>query len=679
MKKISIFRLFSVFLCLILMLSLAGCSKNSGSDDDEDDDRPRTEDNRRDDDDTSGSSGTNLFDMLKNKDGDNPSDGGSSDTYTGDSNNNGGSTDYNSGDSGSDTVPQIVRGRSDADAELTIYKIGDNSLVVAVKGSACAAVKPRKDSYSGDKEFYFEVESMGLKSTLQGSYTWCQFDGGDYYSSSDDDTFVGKDIYYARMDYEGICSRFDLSGDYIFVYKNANSGTSDGDIIREGKAADIVKTMTEEEFSKLVLDAYMGAEADNPAQADWNGTYTLDYSYDNDDGYVSAEVTEGGLIHFHLKYNDYERDIFAEEKNYDAVEYVYGKYVSAEVEVIGKNRYNKEFKLKQDPDTPARIEISYSDYNVEPSIWISSSFTKFVPWHIAPDGYKDEDTAGCISALDLTQEPFKPVNDDYTINCNLKASVWTDEGDIYCQEVVLCSYDANGMQIQEVTAYIAENEDDARRILKRKQADAYDYYTVTMSGNTVYRDKKQDDYWYDCKLSRIGSVASGTWYVGCHYAYQSGFGDQYSNSYVYINKPITKDEYDIPLDAGLYWKKKNGTRRSMDLMDVRLYTYISSYSTELSIYGSSGFNNLSFEGARTVRFHGMSAESVYYDREWSSGDYVHYVIFRTYEFGEEETVTTDYFFKVDSFENIDITFDNFKDKTADGVVSQRFDMVREAN
>ena len=26
-----------------------------------------------------------------------------------------------------------------------------------------------------------------------------------------------------------------------------------------------------------------------------------------------------------------------------------------------------------------------------------------------------------------------------------------------------------------------------------------------------------------------------------------------------------------------------------------------------------------------------------------------------------------------------ITFDNFKDKTADGVVSQRFDMVREAN
>ena len=685
-------RILCFILVLIFAASIIGCSSGKSSKDDDDDDRKTSSGSKKDKDDDDDSSGGGLLDKLKDKDdgssssgdsGSSSADSGSSSGDPGSSSGDGGSSSGDPGNSGSGIIDKIVRGKSDADAKLTIYKIGENSVVFVVEGSACAALIPEKDKYYGDKEFYLEIESMGVKSTLQTKGGWWQVEGGDYFWANEEETCAGDNIYYARMNSEGIASKFNLNGDYIFVYKPANSGTSEGDIIKEGKAADLVKEMTEEEYNKLVVDTYMHVKAESPAQADWNGTYTLDYSYDGSTGWVSAEVTEGGLIHFHVKYNDYERDFFAKEKDYDAVEYSYGRYVTAKVELIGKDRYNKDFEFKQEPDAADRMYVSYSDYNVDPSVYFSENFTKFTEWHVAPADYSDTDRDGFISALDLSTEPFKPLNDNYTINYNRKDTVWLSDGDITCATALLRSFDANDMVIQEVTAYIASTEDEARRIFQSKQANAYDYYLVSMSGNIVYNAKVMDDYRYDNKLGTIGSVASQTWYIGCHYAYQQGYGDyEYSNSYVYINKPITSKEYNIDLEAGLYWKaKKNigSAWRSMDMKDVTLYAYINDYSLDLSVSGTSGFNGMSFDSSRSVRADSLNMVGVSYYRNWVSGAYEYYVIFRTYEFGEEAAAVTDYFFKVDSFDNVDITFDNFPDKTADHVISQRFDMTRSAN
>ncbi len=670
-------RILCFILVLIFAMTIVACGKG-GSDDD--DDRPRTSSSRRDDDDDS-SSGGSLLDKIKDKDSSN--DGGSkpSEGDAGSSSGDSGSSDGSdsgsgSGDQGSDIISKIVRGKSDADAKLTIYKLGENSVVFVVEGSACAAVIPKENSYYGDKEFYIEIESMGIKSTLQSSSAWWQSDSGDYFWGNDDETMATPNLYFTRMNAEGIASKFNLSGDYIFVYKNANSGTAEGDVIKEGKAEDLVKTMTEEEYDKLVTDSYMKLTTDSPAQADWTGTYTLDYSYDGSTGFVTAEITEGGLIHFHLKYNNYEKDIFAKEKDYDAVEYVYGKYVSAAVEVIGKNRYNKEFNFKQEPDSPAKLSVYYSDYEVEPSVSIySESFTKLNLWHIAPDDYADEDTAGYISALDLTKEPYKPINDNYTISYDCNDYVWDNSDKIMAPTAVLRSFDANDMVIQEVTAYIAANEDDARRIYQQKLSYAYDTYNVYMSGNIVYSEKNVGDDRYESKMNTLSY-----WYVGCRYAYQPGFGDEYSGRYYYINRPFTSKEYDAPLEYCLYWKNKgSSTWRSMDYKDVNFYEYINNEYMETSIYGSTGVDGLTFESSRSFRVQGMNAIGVTYYRNWKNSAYEYYVVFRTYEFTEEVTNTTDYFFKVDSFDNVEITFDNFLDKTPDLEISQRFDMTRPAN
>ncbi|MCR5279992.1 MAG: hypothetical protein K6E19_11180, partial [Lachnospiraceae bacterium] len=422
-----------------------------------------------------------------------------------------------------------------------------------------------------------------------------------------------------------------------------------------------------------------------PVQADWEGTYIVDYDYEGKYGAIKCAVTDNGLIHVTINLAEMQIEVDCTEENFDKAEYVYGTYVTADAKPYeGYTTSSFELKLKTEPDEPAKLEFSFGGYPKEGDEWISvrKELKKFTPWHEKPEGYEDKDIDGFISALDLTDEKVKPATDDYVIFYQDMIGSWNGTDYDYYVRYTVYSFDENGMLVKQSMKEVYEKEE-----LAKKRYDEENKYNprLSLAGNVLYEEGNPELYEYSSKAEAV-EIATRKWYTGCHYAYSESYGDEWGHSYCYMRKPFDEEIFSLDADAAVYWKPIGSTAhsfRSKDVQDVTFGGDVSEYdSVRLFIWGKYPDDYLSqFYNDSFIRFQGMSATSCSYASAYqNSGDGKdYYVIFRDYSFGKEETEVTEYVFKVENFTDHGITFDNFRDKTPDHTWTQHFDMTREAD
>lgn len=585
------------------------------------------------------------------------------------------------------TQADLPRNYADETAEVTIYKITNDSVVVYITGTPCESVAAKGTGKSGEKKFRLELSDGQLAFNLEtfNSYLYND-DSSVYYSSgsSDGKTYAGKNSYFTRIDEEGVASAVREGGEYTLKIMGINSGLADAMILAEGKTSDITKTLTEANYRELSAKIYEDGTAENKAQADWEGKYILSYSRDGNYGWIDCHITEGGTVSLNIDMGETKLSVYAEEGNYDKAEYAYGTYVTAKAIPLnlGSNS-NFEIKYNAEPER-TYINVKFSGYLNDEYTSIDENFDKFIPWYTAPADYEDKDEDGYISALNVTSDPyFTPETDDYTIVYDPEYKYWTDNGSIDCHRAVLEFYDANGHSIKEITQYICTSESDAAVVYEKAAGIGYEAQRNGKSVYTVYDERDISSYKSDTIFGQAGSA----WYKNCHYAYPYNYRDGYSKAYLYIRKPYTDENFTIDAESELMWKNFGSSAFSYRSTDVQGLNFSGNvgkgYQINFPINGIPyPFEELSYFPAcdGEVRFHGSGAVAVSYQDEYRSSDrddpYDHYICFREYSFSVEETAINDYIFKVDSTENPAVTFDNYKEKTPDFTFTAHFDMTR---
>ena len=104
---------------------------------------------------------------------------------------------------------------------------------------------------------------------------------------------------------------------------------------------------------------------------------------------------------------------------------------------------------------------------------------------------------------------------------------------------------------------------------------------------------------------------------------------------------------------------------------------VNSVSTYIKFEGSVDDDYRSFSDMGEIRMNGttITGSSCSNEYDYDLGDYVKWLNFTEIDYKEVATVTQ-YKFKLDDPYKTDITFDNFKTKTADLVLTQKYDMTQ---
>jgi hypothetical protein len=145
--------------------------------------------------------------------------------------------------------------------------------------------------------------------------------------------------------------------------------------------------------------------------------------------------------------------------------------------------------------------------------------------------------------------------------------------------------------------------------------------------------------------------------------------------YYYISKPYSDSSSSMTIEDMLFWLKvPTGAHHSFESADASLYLFMDSgeLSISLSDYREDSMSN----GIGTMRNTGREAQSIYYatDYDHSDGSEINYVSVKEFKFDEDKAYVTEYGYKVDSFDTVDITLDNYKSKTPDTEKQLTFDM-----
>ncbi|MBQ9458577.1 MAG: hypothetical protein IJU66_01425 [Oscillospiraceae bacterium] len=563
-------------------------------------------------------------------------------------------------------------------ADVTVYKVGSDRLAFFVTGGCCEGVAPRGEYDEGSDMLWLAVgddwETQVSMQTFYGNIGYRKGEEWVNYSSEyRTDIVVSKNVYLVEITNPGICGEVPFDGAYELRCTPYGGDNTEEMTVASGKAADILKTVTEEEFTAIRAGIYMQVEPKQKAQGDWAGKYLTD-QWSDTQGYMEAEVSELGLLHFHVITAGMEKDFFGEEHDYDKASYDYGDYVSAQCD-IGGQYVSASFHLSQDADGRTTVSFRYDDYS-SGGAYFSGDFERIdALWRQAPDGYEDVDRYGLISASEPGDaQYFVPATDDYYIRCQNRYSYTADGVEYPCTYLELYSFDANGFVVDYKLKNVFENEAAASAVLR--QMIAYGSEGCAVSGRAMYYTREYAFSRYDTKLSHAGYHH---WLVGCHYAYDRYASDSEYFSYGYLSKPFTERDFDVSIDDIIFLRGvPSGEHYCVDTQNASLYTGLG--EQELSLYVYDDYDGM-VSGMGTVRFHGRSAEDVNYYSAWDSAtDSYHWqVVVKEYTFGDEEAEVTEYRYNVEESALSSVTLDNYKSKTADATLTHRFDLTRVKN
>lgn len=600
--------------------------------------------------------------------------GKSGETNTADTNNTPQSTQ--SGDNGS-AAPVSVAAKGKA--SVTVYKVGSDKLAFLVTGDCCEGVAPRGEYEDGSDTLWLAVgDDWETQASLYTFYGHIGYRKGeewvDYSSEYRTGIIAAKNLYFVEIDNPGLCAEVPFDGDYQLRCMPNGGENNENMTVASGKAADIVKTVSEEEFAAIRTGVYMQVEPQSKAQADWAGRYLTD-QWSDTQGYLEVEVSELGMLHFHVITGDMEKDFFGEEHDYDKASYDYGDYVSAQVDISAQSE-STSFHLSQESDGRTTISFNHSDYNS--SKHINADFARIdALWRQAPEDYEDIDRYGQISAVEPGDaQYFSPATDDYCIRYQNRYSYTANGTEYPCTYQELFAFDENGFVVDRKLKCVFASEDAASAVLRQLTSDGMTGYAA--SGKALYYafEITPGYSYYDNKLSEANYH---NWYVGCHYAYDRYETDSEYFSYTYLSKPITEQEFSATVEDMLFWQSiPSGEHYCIDAQSASLRTYVEDAGVGVSVYDD--YNGMASDSGMQ-RFHGRSGESITYNNTWDSAtdSYRWQVIVKEYVFTETEAEVTEYRYNVENPVGSGVTLDNYKSKTADQTLTHRFDLTRVKN
>ncbi len=273
---------------------------------------------------------------------------------------------------------------------------------------------------------------------------------------------------------------------------------------------------------------------------------------------------------------------------------------------------------------------------------------------MAPDDYQDEDIYGLITE-ELKDPKLAPWTDDYMVIYS-----GTSVGESY---VSLMCFDQNGIAVKSRIKYVYSSAADAQR-----QAGYYkgldEYEDIETVGNVFYAtarrvEAKSEQYKVNPFVMRAGT----------HYAFNSLDGPGETSYYMYSSKPIDFG-YEPAADDFAVWGQAAGKLFYENVSDgivedgyyVTLSTNNTTYYDEiyLSHYNPYGATETEHPN-QSYRIDKNVYTSVGYilgidDPEAAGIYFTEYVL-------ERGTIKiTDYVIKDVDFDNVDVTFDNYKEK-----------------
>ncbi|MCR5769376.1 MAG: hypothetical protein K6G45_12985 [Lachnospiraceae bacterium] len=647
-------RLLALILCFCLVL--AGCGKSGNND------VPAGD---QDDNSYTGDQGNNGNDDPGYYDGGN----------NGDVN---GGYDDNNGNNGNDNDPNFIGGY-----EIVIYRVGDDTIAVELTSD---------DIYQNDDRYcYFEMwDDMwnnigGMSINRNYSYVFRSISEkhGDTttVSSQEVEGLGGNEGTNAMYGKHKMLVTMSKPGAWNEMpeFKGKYELRRDSMVLAKGNVADIMRTLTPEELEAKQSEIQMNREALNPCKADWAGEYIS--GYNSVPAYLKAEVSDTGIIHFHIVIRDKVYDWYAEESYYNEENYDGMKYVSASSSINepnGSNIANLSFSSNDQNPKAAYIDMYCYDEG-----YGSIYFNRFNgAWHTAPSDYKDEDVKGLFKDSVFDDDCFKPVTDNYMLMVRGGSSMsgLYAGSDMYdCENIYsLYSYDANDYGIQYVEKYVLTSESDAAAAYNKTIAEMSDYqrsvYTYVQNGRNIYIIHNITDYYnYYAKMGQLDAIYGDDWYVNCHYIYPDDNSDAYY-TIMYLSKPYTEDDYSMSLQQMLYWKamayQLPGVSDPNYYMRVEVNEMRMHFEVEVEHYDNAEGGYMNGVQDDYLRYHGDTAEGIrvyYSDWEKTGTVFVH-----EYIFGETEITVTEYQYPITDINNLDITLDNYKSKSFDAIYTVTF-------
>lgn len=630
-------------LILMLVLSMVFCFVGCNQkDDDDDDDRPRR---------------TRASKTVEDED-----------NTTADRNSN---NDNDRNDNQSSNISQGITGipgasSSKHSAELSIITIGDDKLVISITGNACEGVAPKDRYEDGTDHFEISGDVDNLQISCYSAYAYFYQDNRDYYN-----TEYRKGItanaggYLIEIDKEGICSDFDF-GKNLTLYLSTSS-----EYIELGnyKTSSVVTKGTDEDAKLVLAEIQKNAVAKNPAKASWAGIY-INEAYSDVVAFAEVEITDNGMIHIHASFDGVEKDYYLEEEDYDTATYDYGtfEHATAKDYSVGNN-VNSSFTYYYDYGN-RRLQYDYSDYsNYEDNMYVTLK-PFYGGYHIAPDDYDDSDRYGYMKeSYPQDKKYMVPKTDDYIMRVQ-KTSAWNGDDSLSCVLTSLSSVDVNGHICARVDRYVFDTNADAASVYAFYSSQGYSTYEYVLDGNVMYSTVIDYEYLVSDTKSDY-SYRPSDFYVNCNYLYY--YDDAEYFDYAYYSKPFTEDDFSMSLEDILFWNSiEDGEHACTDTQDVSMNVHVNENDTYFYVYdySSNSTDACMISNFGYTKMNGRSAVAIQYNT-WDN-----YIFVKELEADETVCIITEYRFSVDDWDNIPVTFDNYKKMKADNVITHKFDMTR---
>ncbi len=620
--------------------------------------------------------------------------GGSGDGGSGKSNKSGRDKSVSADDSGDKKGSDDGKGSANVDipsakgdGSFMIYRIGTDMIAVVIKSKEVAKLKPKGEYEESmwhmsvrDEEWNFRIgmSTFSAYADIKIGNTGTESDFFNAHSEYGD-CVIDDETYMAVITGEGLCDRAKATGDlylYIENYEANDNGPSD---ITKIDASKVFKDVSLYEFG----DVYGKVRNVNTPKGNWAGTY-LTEGYGDFNGTAKVEITESGVIYIVVDVGEGEQEFIAWEEPYDSGD---PDYFYADAKIINQSPNNNTHFVNMQYSSRVNYEgkvedgfnFSISDYSTPQGGYKSASFDKFVPWHAAPDGYEDKDLTGRIARKDPEDSKyFTPATDDYIIDALYDNEGTNGNYDLYN----LKSFDTNGRAVQYSVKKVFDSAESAQKEYNDYTTYTSDSVQYVLDGKIMYTvyDPVKGSTYRNSKWSSLESFYGSSWYIDCHYSHE--YKSETSGDYrmqLYVSKPYTKKEYNAePMDAA-YWNGRNinGTHNSTIIKNSYLYTYSNHEGNiELMLDGNADADGNSYAPLGELRFFGKSALAYSASRTYINTDTVYVIAVTELEFDDKEANVTQYQFVVEDPFTMDITFDNYKSKTADRVFKNTFDMTR---
>ncbi len=561
------------------------------------------------------------------------------------------------------------------DSPVTIYTVGRDTVVVYIQNEESSSLLPSDDYEESNGHIRIISEDLGFSvnlSSFEGTLGFQTKDGGWVSVRSEfGNNFISREACLYTFTSDNIVKDLSFTGKLTMTaYEGSNENEVELASVDPGA---IVKNITFEEFEEVIAKVYP-VEA---PQGNWEGTFITGRDTDYP-GAITINIEDNGLLHIKTHFNGVDREYAAIEyvlpDSQEELFYCYAQLMNGPGGNTSVNiQYTRLLYYETYFDS---LTYTYVDDSGAEREYHMTYLNKFDEWHQAPADYKDEDVSGLIHRTDAEDSKyFAPAGDDYII----EAFYDTTKSELKCDYYTLYSFDVNGHETDQKTKAVFKTEEDANAYYDKMVNDQFTYSEFYRVGEIVYGIADPDKaYLFLNSKTEIVSHAYGNWYLNCHYitGYQNEDGTYYDQ--YYISKPYTEAEYTVSIDDVLYWQTMPyGAHRSIERSETSMTAEVNSVSTYIKFEGSVDDDYRSFSDMGEIRMNGttITGSSCSNEYDYDLGDYVKWLNFTEIDYKEVATVTQ-YKFKLDDPYKTDITFDNFKTKTADMVLTQKYDMTQ---